>query len=268
MKWLSIVLCFSLMFGCVKDRNFEAPESDSCVDLVANTTYLEVKNLFQESTIQIQDDLIIEGFVNSSDEMGNFFSVLHFQDRAENPTEGFQIEIDLRDSHLFYPSGSKIFIKLKGLYLGKSKDVFKLGATFPSFGNLFIGRLPKTVIADHIIVACDNPVSIMPQKTTITALEKRLTNTLISLEDVEIIEKELGLLFAEVREETERTLVDCDGNEIVLLNSGFSDFQVTPLPSGNGTITGVLLRERENFQLVIRDLQDILLLETRCSGID
>src|SRR5680860_1402241 len=117
---------------CTKSRNFDPPPTDCATDLAANTTYTEVKNLYVDQTFQIQQDLIIEGYVSSSDEAGNFFSVLHFQDSPTNPSDGFGIEIDLRDSHLFYPVGSKIYIRLKGLYLGRSKDVFKICLLYTS----------------------------------------------------------------------------------------------------------------------------------------
>ncbi len=140
----TIILVVLVLTGCVKDRNFDEPKKSCASDLVANATYSEVKNLYTEGVIQIQDDLIIEGYVISSDEAGNFFSSLHFQDKPDNPSEGFQLEFDLRDSHLFYPVRSKIFIQLKGLYLGKQKGVYKLGGTFSSFGNLSIGRYRRT----------------------------------------------------------------------------------------------------------------------------
>ena len=260
-----VVLVF--LFGCVKDRNFDAPQGNCIRNIVANTTYAEVKNLYAGQTLQIQQDLIIEGYVVSSDKAGNFFSVLHFQDNAINPIEGFQIEIDVRDSNLFYPVGSRIFIKLKGLYLGKSKDVFKLGATFTSFGNLSVGRLPATVIDQHIFTSCDDVVDIIPFKASIDSLQKNMTNTLVRFDAIEILEDELGESFAIEREETERTLIDCNDNDIVLLNSGFSDFQAELLPEGNGTITGVLLRENNTYSLAIRSLEDIDFSNERCEDL-
>lgn len=234
------------------------------MNLVANTGYTEVKNLYVDETIQIQEDLIIEGFVSSSDQAGNFFSVLHFQDKSSNPNEGFQIEIDLRDSHLFYPVGSKIFIKLNGLYLGKSKDVFKIGGVFTSFGNLSVGRLPSAIVYDHIFISCEDSVSIEPKDLKIYDLEEYHTNTLVKFEDVQIMVDEIGLPFAREREETERILTDCSGNEISLLNSGFSDFQSELLHDGNGSITGVLLRDKNSYRLAIRDLEDINFDGERC----
>lgn len=265
---IGLILCCTMLWcTCVKDGNFEPPEGNKNSDLTANASYSEVKDLFEGETFQIQEDLIIEGYVNSSDQMGNFFSVLHFQDKLEDPTEGFRIEIDLRDSHLFFPVGSKIFVKLKGLYLGKSKEVFKIGGVFSSFGNQSVGRLPAAAVDAHIFLSKDVKANIRPSQIAIESLDPRLTNTLVAFDALEVIEEELGASFALEREETERTLINCKGNTIALLNSGFSDFQDSVLPSGNGTIVGVLLRDRDDFGLAIRSLEDITFTEERCEEV-
>lgn len=256
-----------VLWSCVEDTNFDAPANNCPDDLTANTSFTELKLLYTGNVTQILDDLVIEGYVISSDAKGNFFSVLHFQDNPTNPTEGFQIEIDLRDSHLFYAPGSKVFIKLKGLYLGNSGGVFKLGGVFSAFGNLSVGRLPALKIQEHIFRACDVVTVIEPEVVTIDIIDDSMINTLIRLENIEIVEEELGLPFARIREETERTLKDCLDNEILLLNSGFSDFQQEILPESNGEITGVLSKDNTDFQLVIRDLNDISFSNERCVKI-
>ncbi|MCP4976347.1 MAG: lamin tail domain-containing protein [Maribacter sp.] len=263
----TIILAALVLTSCVKDRTFDEPTKNCSTNLVANATYSDVKNLYTDGVIQIQDELIIEGYVISSDEVGNFFSSLHFQDKSNNPTEGFQLEFDLRDSHLFYPRGSKIFIKLKGLYLGKQKGTYKLGGTFSSFGNLSIGRLPSNVVSQHLFSSCDDLVSVTPAQISLSTLNDSMVNTLIELKDVEIIEEELSLSFAEIKEETERTIVNCNDNEIVLLNSGFADFQSELLPEGNGSVVGVLFKDNDVFQIVIRDLNDIILQNERCEDV-
>ena len=264
---MSFVAMAFLLFACVKDRNFDSPSSTCVSNLEANSTYAKVRALYQGETLQIQEDLIIEGYVVSSDAAGNFFSVLHFQDEPSNPSAGFQIEIDMRDSHLFYPVRSKILIKLKGLYLGKSKDVFKLGGVFTSFGNVSVGRLPNTVLDEHIFVSCDVVNTLQPTMVSIESLRESFTNTLVQFNDLEIKEDELSEPFALEREETERTLTDCTDNELVLLNSGFSDFQAETMPQGNGSITGVLLRERDDYFLAIRSLEDIDFTNERCEDL-
>ncbi len=261
------LLSLMLLWGCVKDQNFDTPKA-TCEEVpIANTTFAQVKSLFQGSVVQIQEDLIIEGFVISSDSAGNFFNTLHFQDKATNPTEGFQIDIDLRSSYLFHPVGQKVIIKLKGLYLGRTRGVFKVGGVFTAFGNLSVGRLPANVISKHLFASCEEIASIEPTEVVISGLQDSMINTLVQFNGVEIVEEQLGELFAVLREETGRTLVDCNESRIILLNSGYADFQGELLPEANGIITGVLLKDNTNFQLVIRDVDDINFTEERCAEI-
>ena len=264
---LVLITLFLLNISCVKNTEFEEISNSCSSNLVANTSFAQVKGLYQGELVQIQEDLIIEGYVISSDKVGNFFSVLHFQDSPDNPTEGFQIEVDLRESHLFFGVGSKIYIKLKGLYLGESRGVFKLGGTFAAFGTTSIGRLPALKISEHIFLSCEPTSTIQPTVSSIENLDVTMVNTLVKFENLEFLIDDFGMPFAEIRTETERSLKDCSNNELILLNSGFSDFQSEILFENNGSITGVLLKERNDFQLVIRDLDDINFENNRCEDL-
>lgn len=261
------IMIIGVLSSCVKSKNFEVPDSDCASGLVANTTYSELKDRYLDGILFIQDDLVIEGYVISSDEAGNFFGILHFQDQPTNPTQGMQIAIDLRDSHVFYPVGAKIFIKLKGLYLGKSKGLFKLGGVFTAFGNGSVGPLPAAVVDQHIVVSCDAKTKIEPSQVFIHDLSEDRVNSLVSLQDVEILKVELGQSFALPGEETKRTLTDCNDQTMVLLNSGYADFQSEPMPEGQGTITGVLHWEKNVYALVIRSLEDIDFSKERCTDL-
>ena len=261
-----ILICLVILNSCVKSREFDTISSACSDNLIANATFTQVKALYQGELLQIQEDLVIEGYVVSSDEEGNFFSVLHFQDEPTNPTEGFQIEIDLRESHLFFEVGSKIFIKLKGLYLGESRGVFRLGGTFAAFGTTSVGRLPALKVPDHIFLSCTNN-EVLPRRTTLSELNDSMVNTLVQLDSLEFISDEFGMPFAEPREETERTLKDCNENEILMVNSSFADFQSEILPEANGSITAVLLKENSDFLLAIRYLADIDFTDERCADL-
>jgi hypothetical protein len=94
-----------------------------------------------------------------------------------------------------------------------------------------------------------------------------MVGTLIRIENIEVSEDDLGLSFALEREETERLLVDCADDEILLLNSGFSDFQEIMLPEKRGSIAGLLTKENSTFQLVIRNLEDIQFDQERCEDL-
>ncbi len=255
------------MNSCVSDKRFDIIEKRCDNSLSKNATYAEIKEMFKGVTLQIQEDLIIEGYINSSDEQGNFFGVLHFQDKPINPTAGFQIEIDVRDSHLFYPEGSKIYIKLKDLYLGKSKGAYKIGGAFSAFGNVSVGRLPSAIVSEHVILACEENSAIEPDIVSIKNLQQKHINALIRLDSIQFTEEDIDLPYAIQEEQTERFLEQCNGDEIVLLNSGYSDFYEAVLPSKNGSITGILTRDNQDYKLVIRSTNDIQFYNERCNTV-
>tara|TARA_R110002051_G_scaffold325871_1_gene432732 strand:+ start:24914 stop:26305 length:1392 start_codon:yes stop_codon:yes gene_type:complete len=265
--WVAMPCILLFLTSCVDSRNFDSPEIRCTSNIIANTTYADVKALYTDETLQIQTDLILEGYVISSDEAGNFFSVLHFQDALVNPTSGFQVEIDLRDSHLFYPLGSKIFIKLKGLYLGKSKGIYKLGGVFSSFGNASVGRLPASIVQQHIFNACDEIRAIIPTEISLNENLDPYLNTWVALNRLEFVEEELGLPFALDREDTQRTLIACDDVEINLLNSGFSDFQATILPDKSGTVSALLQKENDTYFLMVNCQSDLNFTLERCEDV-
>jgi len=256
--------CVLALISCVKNRDFDSPNI-ACSDTEFTIINIsDLKSIYKGETVQIQEDLVVQGYVISSDKKGNFFNVIHFQDEQSNPTAGLQIELELRDSYLFFDVGQHIRIKLQGLYLGESKGVYKIGGIFTSFGNRSVGRLPKSVVFDHISVSCATNSGITPVYTTISKLNENMLNTLIKIDSVEFREDELGEMFAVPEEETKRTLIDCNDNELSLLNSGYSDFQSTILPDKMGSVTGVLTYNDNDYQLLIRNVNDLEFDKERC----
>ena len=263
-KYILMITIVVMLFSCVKNREFDAPEAE-CSD--SDFTFIaisELKNMYNGETFQIQEDLVVEGYVISSDKEGNFFNTIYFQDESSNPSDGMQIELELRDSHLFFDVGQQIIIKLKGLYLGKSNDTYKIGGVFTSFGNRSVGRLPKNVVFDHVLVSCEPNNGIEPTLAVISGLNDAMLNTLVVINSVEIKQEELGKTFAIKEEETLRTLVDCMDNELVMLNSGYADFQSESLPDKMGTATGLLTKDNNQYQLIIRGVNDLLFEQERC----
>lgn len=263
---LPILMMFALS-ACIRSDDW-TPPSRSCIsEIKANTTFYNTYDLFQGTTLKILEDLVLEAYVISTDEWGNFFNTIHVQDKAENPTTGLQIEVDLRDSYLRFSPGDKVYIHLKGLYLGRTKGLYKLGSAYTSFGNLIIGRIPTHAIGNHIEISCEKEMLVSPFLTTIEDLKGQNSNTLITLENIEFSEEELGKSYAVAEEKSERILIDCYDHQLVLLNSGYSDFSQKILPEGMGTITGIYYPENEVPQLIVRSQADLNFNNDRCPDL-
>ena len=261
--YLMIAMCV-VLGSCVKNREFNTPEIECSNSNFTIISISELKSLYIDKTVQIQEDIAVQGYVISSDKEGNFFNVVFFQDAPANPTEGLQLELELRDAHLFFDVGQQITIKLKGLYLGRSNGAYKIGGVFTSFGNISVGRLPKNVVFDHVLVSCKENNGILPTSVAISELNENMVNTLVKVNNVEFKLDELGKSYAVVEEETLRTLVDCSDKELVLLNSGYADFQSKIVPDKMGDATGILTLDKNEYQLIIRDENDLNFNEERC----
>ncbi len=265
-KILPIILMI-VSVACLRSDDWEAPSSTCNNNIKANTTIQNVYDQYQGSTSKILEDLVLEGYVISSDESGNFFNTIHIQDKANNPTMGIQIEVDLRDSYLRFSPGDKVYIHLKGLYIGRTKGVFKLGSSYTSFGNLIVGRIPTHAIGKHIEKSCDKESAVVPFVTTIEDLEFQNANTLITIENIEFSEEELGESYAVAEEMTKRILIDCNDQQLLLLNSGYADFSQEGIPKGMGTIKGIYYPENEVPQLIVRSPADLNFNKERCTDL-
>lgn len=269
MKEIIYLLFVITLLSCVDHSDFNTPNSNCQENQIKpNSTFGDIKALYKDEIIKIREDLVIEGYIVSNDQAGNFFGSLHIQDNFINPTEGFQIDVDIRDSHLFYKEGKKVYVKLQGLYLGKSNDVFKVGGVFKNAGGtLSVGRMPTIKVKEHVMNSCDELETIIPKNIFIDELNDDMLNTLIQINNVEVDDENLLQPYAVVEETTDRILKDCNGNSIILRNSGYSDFQSEILPNGNGAIVGVLGKYRNKYQLTIRDLEDVHFSNDRCNSI-
>lgn len=267
-----LLFAFVTLFSCVEDSDYSIPDqATACVetDLTANATIAEVKALYDGSIVQIEEDMVIEGFVVSNDRSGNFFKTLQFQDAIENPTEGFQIDLDVSDLYLMYPVGSRVLISVKGLYLEDYNGVLKLGGIYEqSSGSIAVGRLDAARWKNHVSGTCDEIKTITPTTTSIAEITDAMINTLITVQNTQVDVSNLCQTYAVEGSNTNINLVDCNDDELLMRNSGYADFYNQTLPSGNGTVTGVLGKFGSDYQLYIRDTTDVTLNDTRCDGVE
>lgn len=252
-----------ILHSCVKEQGVEEPVSDCEPELEANITISELQELYQGDVLRITEPLFLSAYVISSDKEGNFFGSLHLQDHVSDPSAGLQLEIDLSDSHLWYPPGTRVILNLQGLYLGKSKGAYKLGSVYHSFGNPIIGRLPASVVDEHLLPTCELGV-LQPRNAQPHTLHESMFNTFVRFDKMEFADSVLGQTMAEHEMTTIHSLSGCEGEQLKLLNSGYASFRDSLVPPGMGKISGVLVPEGRGYALVVRDMSDIRFTDARC----
>ena len=283
-KYFSIIRIFILsltvfLTSCVQDDVYSTPDlQGKCQDLTPTKTIAEVKAAFalaSTNNVTITEDIIIEGYVSSSDESGNVYKTIYLQDAPENPTQGLVVSVDAVSTYTSYPQGSKVYIKLKGLAFGKYGNVLQVGYMNidPVTNTSEFGRIPEKLVKEHLVRSCAPKAKIVPKVITLSQLSSSIDPLIGALVQVNNAEFPVNLLcnvYAPNGTTVNRQLVDptktTPENKRVVRNSGYASFASDQLPSGNGTFIGILSKFNSDYQFFINRVSDLNMKGARLDG--
>ena len=280
-KYFSIIRIFILsltvfLTSCVQDDEYSTPDlQGKCQTLTPTKTIAEVKTAYANNAATITDDIIIEGYVSSSDESGNVYKTIYLQNAPENPTQGLVVSVDAVSTYTSYPQGSKVYIKLKGLAFGKYGSVLQVGYNNldPVTNTTTFGRIPEKILGNHLVRSCAPKVKIVPKVITLSQLASTIDPLIGALVQVNNAEFPVNLLcnvYAPNGTSVDRQIVDPTRNtpasSRVVRNSGYASFAADQLPSGNGTFIGILSKFNSTYQFYINRVSDLNMKGPRLDG--
>jgi hypothetical protein len=268
-KVTKILLVGAIILGsftsCVNESSYDEPQNTlQTTELTTTKTVAEIAAIAGSTPVQYTDDDVIEAYVTSNDEAGTFYKSISFQDKlaADGTLIGFSVPINA--TTLFgkgFTPGRKVYIKLKDLYIAKVYGSLQIGTLY----NGTIGRISEFDYKKHLFVSSDvvSEDTLVRTLTLAQAYTDANQNTLVDLSVVEFSDSSL-----------ERTYYDVDsgggatnhylsssagGTDRIIRFSSFALFTVKQVPSGSGTIRGVLTKYNSDFQFIVRYESDIKL---------
>lgn len=250
-------------------KTFNDPPVIGEPDIVANTTIKDVKARYTSGApVAITDNVVIEGVVNCDDKSGNYYQQIAIQDS----TGGVLLRLAGNNHYNNYPVGRKIYVKLKGLYLGQYNGTLQFGGGVDS---AYISQGGVTLLAvnlqdQHIIKGPLNQ-PLEPKLVTVsqltTTLQDKYISTLIKLSGYEFSSGDRSKNYADDGFSGNRIIQDCSNlsaNKITLRTSNYSNFATLPVAQGNGDIIAVYSYFGSTKQLTIRDTTDVRFTNPRC----
>ena len=267
---LSLVLVVA-MTSCVQDDDYSIPELEIVEpNIEANTTIAIVKSMYSSGLVDFNaasngGDLIIEGYVVSNDEAGNFYKVLIIQDKPENPTAAIQLDVDVTSLYALYKPGRKVYVKLNGLGMNMLNNVLHIGA----IDGTTVGRISAFDYTNHIIRS-NEVATIVPKVITPSQYNDSYINMLVQIDNMQLNSSDVGLPYANANNTftVNRYLKNCaDNSQTIIRNSGFADFKGQLFPVGKGSITAVFSKYNSDYQLFIRDTEDVSFDGNRCDPL-
>lgn len=272
--------------------SYDAPDLQNPVaTMKPNTTIAEIKQMIAADydgendvvvplgTKEDGEHYIIHGRVISSDASGNIYQNLVLQD------ETAALTLSIREASMWtnYRVGQDVVFDVTGLYIGTYSGLFQVGWLDEYNGGPSMTFMSWFMFKEH------NQMNGMPNQnfeyisinngqgwpsanpycfiTTIeelnsisstTTLGVNVMSQLVEIQDV-YFEEGGKDTFAEYQESNERRYVkDALGNRIALNNSGYATFHNDTLPEGIGSVRGILGYYQDEWQLTIRDIEDVM----------
>ena len=281
---LGVAVLLATQISCIHDDNWDAPEI-TCTNKFDAPTISMAEFAAKTSgaiiTIPAQDAnnpaVIFDGYVVSSDEGGNFYKTISFQDKPENPTIGLQVGLNKSMNYADFPVGTHIRIKANGMLLGKDpvSNVLQIGLADPNYA---IGRIPQSIIGRYIAGVCNGSgleiVKITPTEVNLADIKKeKYINTLVTVKNAQfstidannVAQIGLSLMNKDASNtfvDTNRTIEDQYGGKAIIRTDGFFKGSSYKIPDAHGDITFVVSRygtSSSSWQNIIRDLNDLKL---------
>lgn len=273
--YLSLMLLLVFTAAC-NDEFDQPPMVIPTAEHTPNMTIAEFKAKYWQDAVNyidtVKEDIVIHGWVTSSDESGNIYKSLYIMDES-----GAGINISINQNSLYnnYRLGQEIVIPMKDYFVGKYNGQQQLG--YPAWyasGSVWEATfLPQAMWESMVelnglpnlskIDTLDVSISDFQGKTDAETLLK-YQGRLVRISGVHFTEANGKTTYAEASATTNRTIADEDGNQLVVRNSNYADFRADTLPEGDVDVVGLLsfYATRQNssgtWQFYLRDANDVI----------
>lgn len=263
-KSLFLSSLFLTAISCV-DEDYNDPQSN-CETLTVTKQVSDITSVASTSLTKYPTNDVIEAYVTSSDEGGNFYKSVSFVSVDGNI--GFSIPIDNYNLYTDFEPGRKVFVKLDTLvhYIKENSSTvigYRYNNDTPAnLADDKVGRIPLANYRNVVKSSCDkvNEDMIVNNFTINQTKNNNHINKLIEIDNVQFTDASINRKLFDVDSgggATNHEITDADGNRIIVRVSEFSTFKSEKVPSGNGKIRGVLTKFGSTWQFMIRTFSDI-----------
>lgn len=264
-KFLTVIALATLVTSCITSDEYSAPDlSGNCTDLVVTKQVQDITNVATSTPTLYEENDIIEAYVTSSDEGGNFYKSISLQ--SLDGTKGFSMPVDSYNLFNKYEPGRKVYVNMKNRYFATNQSSTIIGNLF----NTSVGRLSGVEFESIITRSCTNvnEDDIVKNLTVSQAKTNANINMLVEFNNVQFTDASLGKTYYDaslnsIGGATNHLITDEFGQTIIVRVSEYANFASNAITNKSGKIRGVLTKFNSDFQFMIRTINDVKLNNDR-----
>lgn len=251
-KNLAIIILAAFSLSACIHENFEKPEIKP-IPVGDMLTLTQVRQIYTDSVAsgiypqgyKFTKDYTVLCTCTMDDKSGNIYKTAYVQDE-----DGAAMNLHLLSAGGIY-QGDKIHLHLKGLILDDYEKMLQL----------------DSVHVDNNITKLSTQIEVEPKLLTISQVQSgQYQGQLVRIEDVEFEENALGSTWADAinLQTTNHMIQDCNGLQLIVRTSGYASFASEKVPTGKGSIVGIVGQFKDDFQFTVRSLNEVNMTGYRC----
>ena len=241
---LILIICT----GCKKE--YDLPP----VKPVESLNKINIANIKAKYTnninYQFKSDSALYCVVTADETSGNLFKEIYVKD----VTGALHVKLTASGG-LF--TGDSIRINLKGAILNEYNKLVQLDSvdSEKSIIKLASGYNPQPVTLSITQVLAN------------TAPTNSVQSKLVRINNIEFATADQGQAFADPANKSTvyRVIKSCSGEALTIRTSGYSNFAGKLTPTGNGSITGIIIQNGASMQMIIRNYNEVNMTGKLCA---
>lgn len=228
---LGLLVCVAA--GCSRSSGLDYPEPNEG----GTHSIAWLKSQCKGASYLLTEDIVVRGRVVANDCYGEWSRSLIIADE----TGGITVFADASQLADRYPFGVTVVLYADGLRLYDYGGKIVVGSATPSVYGFGI---EEAAIASHLHRGADLPSAPEPRTVSLANIAAEHVDTYVRVAGVRFLEQgsawcdkdtETGCYVA-----TDRMIVDDAGNMFCVRTAGSCDYAKEPLPSGKGSLCGVV----------------------------
>lgn len=295
LKYILFAFACCFLAGCMggEDTGFDDDWSDPTGDIAPYgnndlketnvITIAELKSMYNTVLTtdyrdgvayqKVENETQIKAYVTGNDVSGNIYNEVVLQDE----TGAIIVAVSQGGINSYLPVGTEVLVELKDLYVGNYRMQPEIGVPYFNGTYTYVSRINRFTWQEHFKIT-GNKKEIEPEifadgtTRTTWSLDKD-AGKLGTIKNVSI---SYGSYYDSDKETSVTLKFDSDSKfadpeidnsvswyfkeqptTVMMYNSPYSDFAARILPQGKCNITGILKRYNNNWEIIIRDENDI-----------
>ncbi len=258
----TLVFCVVCGTSCGYDR-FDGPTRPAGDSTRPNLLISELSEFYRETPVTLTEEIVLAGYVTTTDRAGNFFRTLLIDDGSG----ALELKLGLYDLSATYPLGQRLVVHARGLTLGSDHGILQLGLEALPSSGYETDYLGHRVLVDRHVSRDTVIREVTPLRATLAELVSVTPGRLVRVEGLRY-DADTTICWAGERSPVTgnpltvyRQFRDDEGDTVLVVTSGYATFASDTIPAGRISVTGILMRghigSRDRMMIKPRDLYDV-----------